>query len=256
MRYYFAKTGMPIEFVLYSNYDDLGEALQKGQVDLAWNSPLAHAKFHLTAGDSQAVVMRDVDRNHRVKLIARKDASISTPADLVGKTMVFGSCDSADCAVLPVYYLEKEGVKFDQVKILSLHQEVDAKGVPCNSAQHVWQALLQGRGQAGILGADMWKRLQTEEPTQAAQFQEIWTSPPNSHCVFTARKEFDKETAAKFAKLMIAMDAKDPVAGEVLKLEHCTKWVPAGAEAQEGYSDLFKALKARPTLPASFRGQK
>src|SRR5262249_36264840 len=96
MRYYFGKNGMPIEFVLYSTYDDLGEALAKGQVDLAWNSPLAHAKFHLLAGDSQAVVMRDVDRDYRVKLIVRKDARVSTLDDLAGKTMIFGSSDSAD----------------------------------------------------------------------------------------------------------------------------------------------------------------
>jgi ABC-type phosphate/phosphonate transport system substrate-binding protein len=104
MRYYFGKNGMPIEFVLYSTYDGLNDALAKGQVDLAWNSPLSHARFHLAAGDSQAVVMRDVDRNYRVKLIVRKDAHISTIDDLVGKTMVFGSCDSGDCTVLPVYF--------------------------------------------------------------------------------------------------------------------------------------------------------
>ena len=68
MRYYFAKAGIPIEFVLYSTYDGLCEALQNKQVDVAWNSPLGHAKFHLLAGDSQAIVMRDVDRGYRVKL--------------------------------------------------------------------------------------------------------------------------------------------------------------------------------------------
>jgi phosphate/phosphite/phosphonate ABC transporter binding protein len=249
MRYYFAKNGMPIEFVLYSTYDGLVEALHKGQVDIAWNSPLAHAKFHLLAGDSQAVVMRDVDRNYRVKLIVRKDAAVSTLDDLKGKTMVFGSCDSADCTVLPVYFLRKEGVSFDQVKVLSLHNEVDEKGVPCHSQQHVLQALLQGRGQAGIIGVDMWKQLQSEKPDTAAQFKEIWTSPAFSHCVFTARKDFDKATAERFARLMLAMDGKDPVTAEILKLEHCSKWVPGGPEAQEGFGHLFKALRESPMLP-------
>jgi phosphate/phosphite/phosphonate ABC transporter binding protein len=253
LRYYAKKKGMAIEFVLYSTYNDLNEALAKGQVDLAWNSPLGRAKFHLTAGDSMAVVMREVDRDYRVMLIVRKDAGVGPLGDLAGKTMVFGSCDSADCTVLPVYFLQKEGVNFDKVKVLSLHQEVDDKGVPCHSAQHVWQALLKGRGQAGILGADMWKRLQADHPEQAAQFKEIWTSPPFSHCVFTARKDFDKEIAAKFAKLMLAMDAADPAAAEVLKLEQCSKWAPAGAEAQEGYRSLLEALKQKPSLPASLR---
>jgi phosphonate transport system substrate-binding protein len=256
LRYYAKKHGMPIEFVLYSTYDDLNDALAKSQVDLAWNSPLGHARFHRMAGGSQAVIMRDVDRDYRVKLIVRKDAGVSALSDLTGKTMVFGSCDSADCTVLPVFYLKKAGIDFGKVTILSLHQEVDDRGVPCHSAQHVWQALLKGRGQAGIIGADMWKRLQADQPEQAARFQEVWTSPPFSHCVFTARKDFDKATADRFAKLMLAMDSKDPAAGEVLKLEHCARWVPAGAEAQAGYRDLLQALEKQPKLPVAFQGGK
>src|SRR5262249_17386963 len=130
------------------------------------------------------------------------------------------------------------------------------KGVPCHSAQHVWQALVKGRGQAGIIGQGMWKRLQETQPEEAAQFKEMWTSPPFSHCVFTARKDFDKETCAKFSKLMLAMSGKDPAAAEVLKLEHCTKWVPGGTEAQEGFGHLIKALKEQPTLPPTFQGEK
>src|SRR5262245_8987598 len=42
MRHYFAKNGMPMEYVLYSTYDELGDALEKKQVDIAWNSPQGH----------------------------------------------------------------------------------------------------------------------------------------------------------------------------------------------------------------------
>lgn len=256
LRYYLGKNGLPIEFVLYATYDGLGEALAKGHVDLAWNTPLAHARFHLAAGGSQTLVMRDVDRDYRVKLIVRKDAEVGALSDLAGKTMVFGSCESADCTVLPVYFLKKEGVDFDKVKILSLQKDVDETGTPCHSEQHVWQALLKGRGQAGVLGASLWKHLQANSPEQAGQFKEMWTSPPFTHCVFTARKDFPQDTAAKFSKLMLAMDAKSPAGAQVLKLEGCSKWIPAGAEAQAGFRDLFAAVKAQPSLPVSFRGGK
>jgi len=253
LRHYFAKNDLPVEFVLYSTYDGLNDALAKKQVDLAWNSPQGHAKYHLKAGASQTLVMRDVDVNHRVKLVARADAGISSLSDLAGKTMVFGSCDSADSTVLPVYYLKKEGVDFSTVKLLSLHDEVDALGCPCHSQQHVLAALLKGRGQAGVLGADQWQHLKEQKPEQAAQLREIWTSPPFSHCVFTARKDFDKETGERFTKLMLAMDGKDPLTAEVLKLEHCGKWVAAGQPAQDGYADLLQALRERPTFPVALR---
>jgi ABC-type phosphate/phosphonate transport system substrate-binding protein len=253
MRHYFAKNKMPIEFALYSTYDGLNEALQKKQVDLAWNSPLGHARFHLKAGDSQTLVMRDVDLAYRVKLIARKDAAISSLRDLAGKTMVFGSCDSADSTVLPVHFLKKEGVKFDKIKLLSLHDEVDEIGCPCHSEHHVLTALIAARGQAGVLSAELWQALQKSKPDQAAKLVEVWTSPPFSHCVFTARKDFNKETGERFSKLMRAMDGKDPLTRVILKLEGCKKWIAAGKEAREGYSDLLKALRDKTTLPASLR---
>lgn len=246
IRHYLAQHGMKVEFTLHSNYDSLVKALHQGQVDIAWNGPLAHGKFHVLAGDSQALVMRDVDVDYRVKLIVRKDANLVSLGDLQGKTMIFGSCDSADATVLPVWFLRKEGVNFDNVKILSLHDEVDAKGCPCHSQHHVWKALQAGRGQAGILSQELWNKLQKSQPEEAANFKEIWTSPPFGHCVWTARKDFDKETGARFTKLMTAMDSKDSLCSEILELEHCKKWVHG---SQDGYAVLFEALKAKQPLP-------
>lgn len=241
MRHYLAQRGLPIHFVLYSNYDALVKALHAGHVDLAWNTPLAHARYHLLAGgQSQALVMRDVDCNYRIKLIVRKDAGISTLSDLHGKTMVFGSCDSAEATVLPVYFLRKEGVNFDRIRLLSLHNEVDQKGVPCHSEHHVLKALLEGRGQAGVISEGLWKHLVAQKPAEADQFKEIWTSTPFSHCVFTAGKDFDKQLGTRFTQLMLAMDGKDPVTAEVLRLEHCRQWVAGG---QEGFEPLLKALR-------------
>jgi len=253
MRHYFARNKMPVEFVLYSTYDGLNEALDKKQVDVAWNSPLGHAKYHLKAGASQTLVMRDVDVNYRVKLIVRKDAGISSLSGLAGKSMIFGSCDSADSTVLPVYFLKKEGVAIDKLKIVSLHDEVDEIGCPCHSQHHVLAALVKGRGQAGILSAELWSKLQADQPAQAAQLQEVWTSPGFSHCIFTARKDFSKETGEQFTKLMLAMDSKNPLTGEILRLEHCRRWVPAGKAAQDGYADLLNALREMPTLAAELR---
>jgi phosphate/phosphite/phosphonate ABC transporter binding protein len=241
IRYYFKKNGMPLDFVLYGSYDDLVRALHEGQVDVAWNSPLAHAKYHrLAGGQSQALVMRDVDCNYRVHLVVRKDAGIGSVGDLAGKTMIFGSCDSAEATVLPRYFLKKAGAALEQVKVVSLHDEVDDLGCPCHSEQHVLKALMDGRGSAGILSMELWKALQAKQPQEAAQLKVIWTSPPFSHCVFTARKDFDKDLGARFTKLMLAMDADHPLTAQVLRLEHCGRWVVG---SQEGYAALLEALR-------------
>jgi ABC-type phosphate/phosphonate transport system substrate-binding protein len=59
---YLNRSGLTSDYVLYSNYDALVAALDRGDVDIAWNTPLAHAQFHVKQhGSSQTLVMRDVD---------------------------------------------------------------------------------------------------------------------------------------------------------------------------------------------------
>ena len=111
------------------------------QVDIAWNTPLAHARFHLLSdGKSRTLVMRNVDCNCRCLLIARTDSGISALNDLAGKTVILGSRDAAEATVLPTYSLKKEGFDWGKVKILSLHKEVDERGSPCSSEHRVLPA--------------------------------------------------------------------------------------------------------------------
>jgi phosphonate transport system substrate-binding protein len=240
IRRYFDRKGMPVDYVLYSNYDSLVEALQKGQVDIAWNTPLAHAQYHRKAGNaSQALVMRDVDCNVRSMLVVRSDANIRTLDDLKGKTLILGSSQAAEASVLPVYFLNREGLNLSRVKVQSLDGQVDLRGNPCSSEVHVLKALQENRGQAGIIGERMWKHLSQHQPDQVSGLKALWVSPAFSHCVFTASKDFDKELAGRFTKLMLAMDANDPLTAEAMRLEGTRKWV---AGSQEGFRELLKAL--------------
>jgi len=240
MQRYFAKHGFPIDYVLYSNYDSLVDSLKSGHVDVAWNTPLAHARYHvLCGGESQTLVMRDVDRGFRAVVIAKKGEA-TKPEGLAGKTLVLGSKDAAEATVLPLYYLKKQAVPLGKVKFLCLHDELDDKGCPCRSEKDVLAALQKGRGQAGVISQAMWKRLVEKQPKVAAGYQVIWTSPAFSHCVFTAPKGFDKKTGGRFRELMLAMDGKDELTAEVLALEGCKKWLPG---TQDGFEDLVKALQ-------------
>jgi ABC-type phosphate/phosphonate transport system substrate-binding protein len=154
---YLNQNGLQSDYVLYSNYDSLVRALDVGEVDIAWNTPLAHAKFHVQNHcNSQTLVMRDVDFNIRSVLVVRADSHIKSPLDLIGKQLVLGSSQAAEATVLPLYYLKNEGVDLSKVEILSLDAEVDSKGNPCSSPWHVLQTLRVGRGDAGIITEDLW----------------------------------------------------------------------------------------------------
>src|SRR5580698_3646365 len=84
---YFGKRGVEIDYVLYSNYDSQVDANLSGEVELAWNSPLAWVKSQYLSKDGcRALAMRDSDRDLTTKIIVRKSSDMTTLADLKGKT--------------------------------------------------------------------------------------------------------------------------------------------------------------------------
>jgi ABC-type phosphate/phosphonate transport system substrate-binding protein len=238
---YLNKNGLPSDYVLYSNYNSLVRALDQGEVDIAWNTPLAHANFHVqNRCSSQTLVMRDVDFNIRSLLVVRANSPIKSPKDLVGRQLILGSSQAAEASVLPLYYLKNEGVDLSRVKILSLDAEVDSKGNPCASPWHVLQALRDGRGDAGIITEDLWNH-EKDLPSAHDSLRLVWTSPPFSHCVFTAAAEFDKSLAAQFTQLMTSMDPNEPTTSEVMRLEGTKKWLPG---SPDGFENLVEAVRA------------
>jgi ABC-type phosphate/phosphonate transport system substrate-binding protein len=244
---YLNKNGLASDYVLYSSYDALVAALDKGEVDIAWNTPLAHAQYHVkNQCASQTLVMRDVDVDVRSTLVVRADSDIKSPADLAGMQLVLGSLQAAEATVLPVHFLKKEGVDLSKVKIISLDAEVDSKGNPCASPQHVLQALREGRGDAGIITVDLWNQVMNV-PGPTDSIKRVWTSPPFSHCVFTASAKFDKQLGERFTKLMTSMDAKAPETADVMRLEGTRKWLPG---SPDGFRALVTALggKEKPAV--------
>jgi phosphonate transport system substrate-binding protein len=242
LRRYLNGHDFPSDYVLYSNYDALVAALDRGEIDIAWNTPLAHARYHvLSGGKSRTLAMRDVDRNVRSVLVARADSAVNSLKDLAGKKLILGSLDAAEATVLPVYYLKKEKVAFDEVRIVSLDKEIDFKGNPCCSPLHVVQALNEGRGDAAIITESLWQAT-TAEQSADPKLKLVWTSPAFSHCVFTAPKAFDENRAKRFTELMTAMKPSDSGCADIMRLEGTKKWLPGSAE---GFKDLIGALQTK-----------
>jgi ABC-type phosphate/phosphonate transport system substrate-binding protein len=123
--------------------------------------------------------------------------------------------------------------------MLSLDKEVDLRGNPCCSESYVLQALAKGRGDAGIISERLWEKVQ--KSPEAADLKEVWTSPAFSHCVFTAKKDFDMKRGRRFTELLLAMDPHDALTADVMRLEGTRKWVQG---SPDGFEDLLKALRA------------
>src|SRR5262245_61881897 len=73
----FERSGVELQYTLYQDYLQLNDALLKREVDIAWNTPMAHARaVILTKGHAVGLVARDIDIQYAAQIIVRKDSGI------------------------------------------------------------------------------------------------------------------------------------------------------------------------------------
>jgi phosphonate transport system substrate-binding protein len=115
MREYLRGQGLMTEYVLYSSYPALVDALVAGHIDIAWNTPLAYLQAKERLGGQCLVLgMRDSDMGFSTVFIARADSSIHSLGDLKGTRFALGSRDSSHAAILPVHFLRAAGLEPDK----------------------------------------------------------------------------------------------------------------------------------------------
>src|SRR5271154_473173 len=108
---YFHSRGVEIDYVLYSTYDAQVDANLSGEVDVAWNSPLAWVKSQiLSGGGCVPIAMRDSDRDLTTKIIVRKDSELKSLADLKGKKVAVGASDSPQATLIPLGMIADSGI--------------------------------------------------------------------------------------------------------------------------------------------------
>src|SRR2546425_8640151 len=99
---YFEANGVPMDFVLFSNYDAQVDALLDGWIDIAWNTNLAYVKVHRrTGGKCGGLAMRHVDVRFTPKIIAGEGTGIEGIRHLQGRGFAFGSRDFGQAATFP-----------------------------------------------------------------------------------------------------------------------------------------------------------
>jgi phosphonate transport system substrate-binding protein len=240
MRDYFADTEAPIDFVLFSNYGRQVDALLAGSIDIAWNTNLAWVRTVLqTNGHCRALAMRDTDTVFQTVIVARAGNRIDGLTGLRGRRLALGSKDSAQAAILPVYYLREAGLAADEVELVRIDSDVGKHGDTGRSEFDALRAVLDDRADAAALGINTWEAIGREELMPGA-FEAVWTSPTYSHCNFTVLPRLPSERTDPWLKQLFAMDWNNPTHREILELEGLRAWVPPELD---GYESLFAAVQ-------------
>lgn len=240
IREHFRDQGVAMDFVLFSNYERQVESLLEGKIDVAWNTPLAHARVRRrTKNASISLGMRDSDRDFKARVLVRKGAGLRSIRDLPGRTLAVGSRDSTQARILPLHFLRKEGVALDRVKLLVFDTDVGKHGDTGTSELEVLKALHDGRADAGTVGDLIWVLEQAAGHVDPAKVESLWTTPGFDHCMFDAAPGADRGKCERFTKALMSMSWENPKHRRVLELEGLKQWMPP---REEGYASLHEAL--------------
>jgi phosphonate transport system substrate-binding protein len=261
MRVYFHEEAhLPVEVVLFQSYEAQVMALlahpddAAPRIDIAWNTNLAYLQADELSGHAcHAIAMRDTDLGWMTKIVAASGGPISTLADLKNRTLALGSRDSGHAAILPVHFLEQQGMREGRdYHTLRFDSDVGKHGDTGTSEVEVVRAVLEGRADAGAIGSPFWTTVRSERLVPEGGLLEVWSSPAYNHCMFTARADLDPELERGFADALSAMSYDNPAHRLILDAEGLQRWLPPHldgyaalrqAAAQQGF---FNQLLAKP----------
>ena len=245
MRDYFREAGVPIDYILYSNYDRQVEALLDRQIDIAWNTNLAWLKVRRrTDNRCRALAMRDVDADFKTVFVARTDSGIQSLAEIRGKRLALGSADSGQAAILPIEFLREAGVDAErECQITRFNLDVGKHGDTGASELEVVRALRDGEADAGAMAASTWTSQVSEGRVDPTQLRAIWTSPGYCHCNFTVLSEFPEDLGRRWTEALQAMTYDNPRWRELMDLEGLQRWLVATPEVMQGYTSLQEAVE-------------
>ena len=240
-RTYFADAGVPTDYVLFSNYERLVDAVLAGTVDIGWNTNTAYVTLDRRAGGATRILgMRDVDADWATVLVMRKDAATADIADLAGRTLALGSRDSGHAAILPLHYLARQGLDAARVcTLLRFDTDLGKHGDTGDSERRVVGAVAAGEADAGALSAVYLSAFRADRLPEVADLEVVWRSPTYHHCNFTVLDGFDAALAERWTAALLAMDYDDPTLRPAMELESVRQWLPGG---REGYASLFAAM--------------
>ena len=260
-RYFHEEAHLPVEVVLFQSYEmQVGALLAHPgdvvpRIDIAWNTNLAYLQAEEWSGHAcRPLAMRDTELGWMTRIVAASGGPITTLADLRNRTLALGSRDSGHAAILPVYFLEQQGMREgSDYRTLRFNTDLGKHGDTGASEVEVVRAVLDGRADAGAIGSPFWDTVRQERLVPEGALREIWSSPPYNHCMFTARPDLDPEQAHRFVEALSAMSYDNPDHRLILDDEGLKRWLPPHVD---GYDALRQAAAEQGFFKSNKEAQK
>jgi ABC-type phosphate/phosphonate transport system substrate-binding protein len=254
-RAWFASRDLAVDYILYTSYERQVDAHLRGELDVAWNSPLAWLQTERLAKQAKrtatAAVMRDTDRDLTSVILARADGPIRTLADLRGKTVGVGAADSPQATLIPLLAIAEAGLEPGRDVEVARHDVLLGKhGDHIGGERDAVKALLAGKVDAACVIDGNRLAFAREGLLAPGATHVVHHTAAYDHCNMTVLDDAPPEVA-RFNELLLEMSYDDPVARPLLDMEGLKQWVPGRTS---GYALLDRAIARFAPLPAWLGG--
>jgi phosphonate transport system substrate-binding protein len=247
---YFRRHGLDFDYVLYSNYERQVEAHLSGQLQIAWNSPLAWLQSERVAKRlgrrAEAVCMRDTDRDLTSIILVRADSEIHQVRDLKGKIIAVGAKDSPQATLIPLSYLADHGIDpRADAKVVFFDRLVGKHGDHIGGERDAARALVHGDADAACMIDANHLAFTREGTIPSGATRVLAQTPPYDHCNFTVLDDAPRDQVKLFRELLLSMSYADADVRPLLDLEGLKQWVPGRLD---GYAPLSAAVDRLGTI--------
>jgi len=247
-RAFFTANGLPFDFVLYQNYERQVAAHLRGDIHVAWNSPLAWLEAERAAAAAgrraEAIAMRDTDRDLTSVVLVRAGSGIADMRDLAGRTIGVGAHDSPQATLIPLAALAEGGV---EGKVVYHDVLVGKHGDHIGGERDAVRALLAGEVDAACVIDGNRLAFAREGLFAPNALQVIYQTSPYDHCNFTILDGGPTPLIGRFRELLLGMSYDDPTLRPLLDMEGLKAWLPGRTT---GYAALARAIERYKTIDA------
>jgi len=239
---YFDKRSFDTDFILYSNYDAQVDANLKGEVDIAWNSPLAWVRSQLlTGGRCHALAMRDSDRALTTKVIVRASSPLTALTDLRQKIVAVGASDSPQATLIPLNMIAEAGVfPGRDCQVLYHNVMVGKHGDHVGGEREAARALASGKADAACVLDSNYMLFINEGTLDPETTRVLASTRPFDHCNFTAAPDLQETLRQRFTQELLRMSVEDPDVRTCMEMEGVKEWLPGRTSE---YGQLEEAVE-------------
>jgi phosphonate transport system substrate-binding protein len=219
LKYLSEAIGIDTQLILPTDYQELSQLFQDGQIELAYFGGLTFVQASIN-NDAEPLVMRDIDTRFVSYFLARPDENKKNLSDFEGKRFAFGSKLSTSGHLMPRHFMQSEL----QIEPENYFSAVDYSG------SHDKTAFLvrDGSVDLGVANSAIIRKMIEDARLGENELQIVWETPPYVDYVWAVQKHLDESIKNRLRDAFMALDDAKLIHKTILSSLGAVSFLPAG----------------------------